>query len=142
MSRTIPEDRPLSDEDRAYLHERGRDWQAEVIDRFYPPETPPVLPEAPEHQIPNGTADPSEVPPTSVGPVGDGEDDGDDDGVEIDDDIDQYVDGLDNKDIVIAELEKLEPKPEFDPADKRGELNDVLKVALQDKRNAGEVVEV
>jgi hypothetical protein len=137
MSRTIPEDQPLSDEDRAYLHERGRDWQIEVIDRFFPPETEPVLPEAPEHQIPNGTADPNEVPKTSVGPVGD-EDDPDE--VELDEDIDDYVKGIANKELVIEELDKLDPKPDFDPADKRDELNDVLALALQEKRNNGEDV--
>jgi hypothetical protein len=138
MSRNIPEDQPLSEEDRAYLHERGRDWQAEVIDRFYPPETEPVLPEAPVHQIPNGTSDPNEVPPSSVGPVGDPEDEV----VEIDTDIDDYVKAISNKDLVVEALEALEPRPEFDPADKRDELNDVLALALQEKRDSGEVVEV
>lgn len=37
MSRTVPYDRPLSDEDRAYLEMRGEHARVEQLDRDYPP---------------------------------------------------------------------------------------------------------
>lgn len=37
MSREIPADRPLSDDDREYLLQRGQTGTIELIDRAYPP---------------------------------------------------------------------------------------------------------
>ena len=34
MSRVIPEDQPLSDEDREYLKERSEQWRIDTIDRI------------------------------------------------------------------------------------------------------------
>lgn len=39
MSRKVPYDRPLTDEDRAYLEMRGEHARVEQLDRDYPPES-------------------------------------------------------------------------------------------------------
>ncbi len=37
MSRQIPDDRPLTDEDRQYLHARSLGWRIAQIDALFPP---------------------------------------------------------------------------------------------------------
>ncbi|AHN84030.1 hypothetical protein GJ25_gp019 [Mycobacterium phage Hawkeye] len=116
MSRVIPEDRPLSDEDRAYLHERSQDWRAEVIDRKFPPK--------------GSTAGDDETPFN----------DPEDDEVEVDEDISEFVEGIKNADLVKERL--VLEDVEFDGDLKRDELNSLLAIHLQEQRNAGKEVEL
>lgn len=46
MSRMVPRDRPLSDDDREYLHNRGEHSTVIAIDQAFPPEDPELAAEA------------------------------------------------------------------------------------------------
>ncbi|QBJ04732.1 hypothetical protein SEA_DELTON_17 [Mycobacterium phage Delton] len=121
MSRVIPEDRPLSDEDRAWLNERSMGWKVELIDRAYPPGSDKVEDDA------------STKPSESQG-------DDDDEEVEVDEDISNYVEDLPNKDAVKERL--ILEEVEFEDDAKREELNGLLAIHLQEQRNAGKDVEL
>lgn len=112
MGRQIPTDRPLSDEDRAFLTLWSRMEEIAKHDALFPPGS-------------------SAAQPIPV--------DDDDDGVDVDSDISDYAeslkvaelrDALDNNDI------------DYNPHAKRDELVASLAIGLQDKRNAGETVTV
>lgn len=59
MSRQIPDDRPLSDEDRQYLHARSLDWRIAQIDSLFPPTGEvKVVGDAPDPDDLNNLVDP------------------------------------------------------------------------------------
>lgn len=107
MGRAIDEDKPLSDEDRAYLQERSMRHVIETIDRV-----------------------------TLGFPQGDDTDD--EDAVDVDADISEFVEGL--SDEQVKERLELEEVDSDGVADE--DLKALLAVSLQDKRNAGETVEL
>lgn len=114
MSRVIPTDRPLSDEDRAYLEKTSQEWKIAQIDAAFPP----------------GASTPADSG------TDDSDDSDDDDVVEVDEDISNFVEGLPNADTVKDQLEKRG----LEGSGSRGELNAALAIGLQQKRDAGEEV--
>lgn len=115
MGRQIPTDRPLSDEDRAFLTLWSRKEEIVKHDELFPPGSKPKP--APAQQIP----------------------DDDEDGVDVDSDISDYAESL-----KVAELRDALKANEidYDHDAKRDELIASLAIGLQDKRNAGETVNV
>lgn len=107
--RVVPEDRPLSDEDREFLYRRGRYWQIDAIDRAFPPGSNGAVPE--------GT------------PA--------DDEVDVDSDIDEFVKDLP---VGVVKAKLIELNVAYDAEDTREDLNTLLVIALQDRRNSGEEV--
>ena len=105
MGRAIDEDKPLSDEDRAYLQERSMRHVIETIDRV------------------------------TLGFPQEGDDE---DAVDVDADISEFVEGLSE--------EQVKERLELEEVDSDGvadeDLKALLAVSLQDKRNAGETVEL
>lgn len=59
MSRQIDDDKPLSDDDRAYLKERSLQWKIDEIDRRYPPDHNPVPKAKPEDDDLSNLLDPT-----------------------------------------------------------------------------------
>ena len=113
MGRAIDEDKPLSDEDRAYLQERSMRHVIETIDRVtlgFPQEGIAIK----------------------------GDDTDDEDAVDVDADISEFVEGL--SDEQVKERLELEEVDSDGVADE--DLKALLAVSLQDKRNAGETVEL
>jgi len=116
MGRQIPTDRPLSDEDRAFLKLWSREEEIVKHDELFPPGSKPKP--APAQQV---------------------IEEDDEEGVDVDSDISDYVESL-----KVAELrEALKAKEiDYDHDAKRDELIASLAIGLQDKRNAGETVNV
>lgn len=117
MGRVIPEDRPLSDEDREFLLGRSMRSLVETIDRAYPPE---------------GGSEPVDG--------SDSDSDGDDDSVDVDEDISDFVEGLQNIDAVKEWLDTVEV--DHSDVHKRDELNSLLAIELQERRDRGEEVKL
>lgn len=113
MGRQIPTDRPLSDEDRAFLTLWSRSEEIVRHDELFPPGSKPKP--AAAQQVP----------------------DDDEDGVDVDSDISDYAESL-----KVADLrDVLEANDiEYDHHAKRDELVASLAIGLQDKRNAGDTV--
>lgn len=114
MGRQIPTDRPLSNEDRAFLELWSRREEIARIDAAFPPGSTHKSPE------PQDDSD-------------------DDDGVDVDVDISEYVESLKVADIRQA-LNSHEIA--FNQDAKRDELVATLAIGLQDKRNSGETFEL
>lgn len=111
MGRQIPTDRPLSDEDRAFLTLWSRMEEIAKHDALFPP----------------GSSAAQQIP------------DDDEDGVDVDSDISDYAESLKVSDLRDA-LDANEI--DYNPHAKRDELVASLAIGLQDKRNAGETVNV
>lgn len=119
MSRNIPTDRPLSDEDRAWLQMWSQEEKIANIDLNFPPGSAP---------------DPAKDVPAAPAPANE-----DDDGVDVDADISKFAESL-----TVAELKAALKKSgiDFDSDDLKDDLVAKLAIGLQDKRNAGEAVDL
>lgn len=122
MGRQIPTDRPLSDEDRAFLKMWSREEEIVKHDELFPPGSKP-----------------SKAAPAAKTVVPDPDISMDDEGVDVDVDISEWAEGL-----KVAELKAalLEHGIDFDRSVHRDELVATLAIGLQDKRDSGETVTV
>lgn len=119
MGRQIPTDRPLSDEDRAFLKLWSREEEIVKHDELFPPGSKPS--KAPKVVVPD--------PDISM----------DDEGVDVDADISEWAEGLKVADLKAALIEH---GIDFDRSVHRDELIATLAIGLQDKRDSGETVNV
>lgn len=119
MGINIPQDRPLSDEHRAWLKAWSREEVIAQHDAMFPPGSKPTPHKA------------GSEPVVAV--------DDDEDGVDVDSDISDYAESL-----KVAELKEAlkEHGIEFDSDSLKDELISALAIGLQDKRDAGEQVTV
>lgn len=115
MGRQIPTDRPLSDEDRAFLKLWSREEEIVKHDEIFPPGSKPKPVAA--QQVP----------------------DDDEEGVDVDSDISDYAESLKVADLKLALAEH---GIEFERSAHRDELVASLAIGLQDKRDSGETVNV
>lgn len=127
MGRAIPEDQPLSDEDRAFLLERSQDALVATIDRV----------------VAAQRGDDADDPQDDSGDDGD---DGDADIVEVDADISDFAEKL-----TIPKLEKrILALHEEDPESvelpgsdaRKDDYVSIYSIALQEKRNKGEELDL
>ena len=127
MGRNIPEDQPLSDEDRAFLLERSQDALVKTIDNV-------VAAQEGHDDVDDDVDD------------GDGDGDGDGDVVEVDADISDFAEKL-----TIPKLEKrILALHEEDPESvelpgsdaRKDDYVSIYSIALQEKRNKGEELDL
>lgn len=113
MGRQIPTDRPLSDEDRAFLKLWSREEEIALHDAAFPPGSKVVVPD----------------PDISM----------DDEGVDVDADISEWAESLKVAELKAALTKH---GIEFDRSVHRDELVATLAIGLQEKRDSGETFSV